>query len=82
MNARLDRELQVLLDNHCKRTGISRSEVVREALNAHLAAKGRSQPSDPYSLAEDPIPLEGLPERQSSDVKQIMNKHWRGKRTA
>ena len=82
VNARLAGELDALLGEYCARTGSSRSEVMREALATHLKAKMRRARPSLYSLAVDLIPQDGLPERQSRDVKRIMTEHWRGKRAA
>jgi predicted DNA-binding protein len=82
MNARLAGELEALLNEYCERTGSSRSEVMREALATHLKANMRRARPNLYSLAVDLIPTQGLPGRQSRDVKRIMSEHWRGKRAA
>jgi predicted DNA-binding protein len=82
MNARLAGELEALLNEYCERTGSSRSEVMREALATHLKANMRRARPNLYSLAVDLIPPDGLPGRQSRDVKRIMSEHWRGKRAA
>ncbi len=82
INARLAGELKALLNEYCERTGSSRSEVMREALAQHLKANMRRARPNLYSLAADLIPPEGLPGRQSRDVKRIMTEHWRGKRAA
>jgi len=55
---------------------------MREALAQHLKANMRRARPNLYSLAADLIPPEGLPGRQSRDVKRIMTEHWRGKRAA
>ena len=82
LNARLTGELEALLNEYCQRHGISRSEVMREALAAHLKANTHGKRPDLYSLATDLIPRADLPGRQSRDVKRIMTGHWRGKRAA
>ena len=82
MNARLAGELEALLNEYCERTGSSRSEVMREALATHLKANRRRARPNLHSLAADLIPPEGLPHRQSHEVKRIMSEHWRGKRAA
>ena len=82
VNARLDRDLMAMLRAYCERTGASRSEVLREALTRHLKDKSVKTRPTLYSLAEDLIPAEGLPARQSRAVKRIMKEHWRGKRAA
>ena len=80
VNARLPGELEALLNEYCERTGSLRSEVMREALTTHLKANKRRTRPNLYSLALDLIPPEGLPARQSRDIKRIMAEHWRGKR--
>jgi hypothetical protein len=83
VNARLDQDLRELLRAYCERTGSSRSEVLREALARHLKGKSAAKTRPTlYSLAEDLIPAEGVPNRQSGDVNRIMKAHWRGKRAA
>lgn len=82
MNARLAGELEALLNEYCERTGSSRSEVMREALATHLKANKRRVRPTLHSLAADLIPREGLPGRQSRNVRRIMSEHWRDKRAA
>jgi predicted transcriptional regulator len=82
MNARLSPELEALLNEYCERTGNARSQVMRDALKSHLSAKERRTRPTFYGLAKDLIPEQGLPQRQSRDVKRIMSEHWRGKRAA
>lgn len=82
INARLDRELERLLDEYCEQTGSSRSDVLRDALTKHLKSRKKTVTVTLYGLAADLIPDEGLLSRQSTDVKRIMKEHWRGKRAS
>lgn len=71
-----------MLDDYCARTGSSRSEVIRDALDRHLRSAQRTKRPNLYDLAADIIPPGGIPERQSADVTRIMSEHWRAKRVA
>ena len=45
LTVRLDEDLQRRLDEHCEKTGASKTEVVKEALDRHLTrnAEGRAR---------------------------------------
>lgn len=78
VNARITPHLEQKLAEYCAKRGMTRSEVVVQALDLHLdsTAAGLSA----WSLAADLIPEQGVEKIQSSSVRDLARKAMRGTR--
>lgn len=82
LNARLPKDLEHYLVDHCRRTGETRTQVVREALAVYLVRDPKIAPPTAADLALDLIPTEGARAIQSDNVKALARAAFRAKRSA
>lgn len=78
INARVPLRIEQKLADYCDKRGITRTEAVKRALDHYLdhEAGGVS----PYSLAADLIPAHGASQLQSTKVRELARKAFRGPR--
>lgn len=82
LSARLPRDLQQDLADHCRLTGETRTQVVRKALAGYLERDPKITPPTAADLALDLIPVEGVRAIQSNNVKALARAAFRAKRSA
>ena len=79
VNARIPPRIEQKLAEYCANKGVTRSEAVIRALDEYLDRS--SGGTSAYSLAADLIPAKGVAEIQSTNVRSIARKAFRGTRT-
>jgi hypothetical protein len=78
VNARLPLRVEQKLAEYCAKRGVKRSEAVVRALDRFLEEERGGV--DGYSLAADLIPDKGVKELQSTRVRELARKAFRGSR--
>ena len=78
INARIPPRVEQKLAEYCARRGVTRSEAVVRALDEYLDREGGG--ASGYSLAADLIPVRGARALQSTDVRRLARKAFRGPR--
>ena len=78
INARLPLRVEQKLSEYCAKRGVTRSEALVEALDRFLESEGGG--ANAYALAADLIPEEGVKTLQSSNVRELAAKAFRGSR--
>jgi len=78
INARIPPRVEQKLAEYCARRGVTRSQAVVRALDEYLDHE--SGGASGYSLAADLIPPEGAKALQSTDVRRLARKAFRGSR--
>jgi hypothetical protein len=78
INARLPLRVEQKLAEYCAKRGVKRSEAVVQALDRFL--ENESGGVDALSLAADLIPKRGAENLQSSNVRELARKAFRGSR--
>jgi hypothetical protein len=79
INARIPPRIEQKLAEYCANKGVTRSEAVIRALDEYLDRS--SGGASAYSIAADLIPAKGAPEIQSTNVRDLARKAFRGART-
>ena len=79
INARIPPRIEQKLAEYCANKGVTRSETIVRALDEYFDRS--SGGSSVYSLAADLIPAKGAPEIQSTNVRILARKAFRGART-
>jgi hypothetical protein len=79
INARLPLRVEQKLAEYCAKRGVKRSEAVVSALDRFLQEE--SGGTDAYSLAADLIPEHGVKDLQSTRIRELARKAFRGSRT-
>jgi hypothetical protein len=79
INARIPPRVEQKLAAYCARRGVTRSEAVVRALDEYLDRQAGG--TDGYSLAADLIPPRGAKALQSTNVRRLARKAFRGTRT-
>lgn len=82
LNARLPKDLERYLADHCRQTGETRTQVVREALAVYLVQDPKIAPPTAADLALELIPVKGVRAIQSDNVKALARAAFRAKRSA
>lgn len=78
INARIPPRVEQKLAEYCARRGVTRSQAVVRALDAYLDHE--SGGASGYALAADLIPPKGAKALQSTDVRRLARKAFRGSR--
>jgi hypothetical protein len=78
INARIPPRVEQKLAEYCARRGVTRSEAVVRALDEYLDRAGGGACG--YSLAADLIPARGAKALQSTAVRRLARKAFRGSR--
>ena len=77
LTARLPQDIAVPLSAYCADAGLSRTEVVVDALREYLA-RHKPRPTA-YELALPLIPARGLPHIQARDAKRILREKFKAR---
>ena len=78
INARIPPAIEQKLADYCVKRGVTRTQVVTRALDYYLDKEAGG--ASPYSLAADLIPPRGAKKVQSSNVRELARKAFRGSR--
>ena len=78
INARIPPRVEQKLAEYCAKRGVTRTEVVVSALDKFL--DGDAGGVSAFSLAADLIPVDGVKELQSEDVRNLARKAFGGSR--
>jgi hypothetical protein len=73
---KLPTALEMTLRQHCALSGNSISEVIRVALEAHLAAASQSAPTSPWALGSDYFGRHAGPADLSETYRQARGGVW------
>ena len=78
INARIPPRVEQKLAEYCAKRGVTRTEAVVSALDKFL--DGDAGGVSAFSLAADLIPVDGVKELQSEDVRKLARKVFGGSR--